>query len=122
MHGRTSPVIHCGTDLFAGVLSPLTVCRYHSLVIEESSLPAELVVTARTGDGAIMAIEHADHPVCGVQFHPEATLTQHGFRLLANFLRLAGIDVTDSVDDVEESEFSHAALDEPPLPNQPVTF
>jgi anthranilate synthase component 2 len=91
MHGRTSEVFHDGSGLFAGLPSPLVACRYHSLVAEENTLPRELRVTARTLDGTIMALEHREWPVCGVQFHPEAILTQGGYRLLANFLRLGGI-------------------------------
>ena len=91
MHGKTSMVEHDGTDLFAGVPSPLSVMRYHSLVIEHVSLPACLEITARAADDAteIHAVRHREHPVWGVQFHPESILTQDGKRLLANFLQLA---------------------------------
>lgn len=91
MHGRTSEIVHQGRGLFAGLPSPLTVCRYHSLVVEEATLSQSLAVTARTVSGVVMAIEHRNHPVCGVQFHPEAILTQGGFRILANFLQTAKI-------------------------------
>jgi anthranilate synthase/aminodeoxychorismate synthase-like glutamine amidotransferase len=86
MHGKTSAVIHEGRGLFAGVPSPFRATRYHSLVAEPGSLPAELDSTARTADGVIMAISHRKLPVAGVQFHPEAVLTEHGHRLLQNFL------------------------------------
>jgi anthranilate synthase/aminodeoxychorismate synthase-like glutamine amidotransferase len=89
-HGRTSVITHSSSRLFANLPSPLTVCRYHSLVVDEPSLPAELRVTARAEDGTIMAIEHVSRPVFGVQFHPEAALTEHGYHLLANFLDIAG--------------------------------
>jgi len=91
MHGKTSDLVHDASDLFDGLPSPLRVMRYHSLVIEPSSLPSELIVTARAVDSAdeIHAVRHATHPVWGVQFHPESVLTEHGKPLLANFLRLA---------------------------------
>lgn len=90
VHGRTSAVHHDGVDLFAGIPSPMTACRYHSLVVAEA-LPDGLVVTARTAAGTIMAVADERHAVYGVQFHPESILTRHGFRLLANFLARAGV-------------------------------
>jgi anthranilate synthase/aminodeoxychorismate synthase-like glutamine amidotransferase len=91
MHGKTSKVRHDGTGLFDGVPSPLEVMRYHSLVVEAASLPASLIVTATATDDAseIHAVKHASHPVWGVQFHPESILTQHGKKILGNFLKLA---------------------------------
>jgi anthranilate synthase/aminodeoxychorismate synthase-like glutamine amidotransferase len=86
MHGKTSPVTHDGRALFAGIPSPLRVTRYHSLIVAEDSLPASLEITARSDDGVIMALTHRDLPIAGVQFHPEAVLTEHGHRLLKNFL------------------------------------
>ena len=91
VHGRTSPVHHDSLNLFAGIPSPMVACRYHSLVVDPGSLPAGLRVTARDDEGTIMAIEHDADRLYGVQFHPEAILTRHGFRLLANFLERAGI-------------------------------
>jgi anthranilate synthase/aminodeoxychorismate synthase-like glutamine amidotransferase len=91
MHGRTSQIAHNGRGIFAGLAQPLTVCRYHSLVVDEATLPGELEITARGDDGSIMALAHRERPVVGVQFHPEAILTQQGYRLLANFLGLAGL-------------------------------
>jgi gamma-glutamyl-gamma-aminobutyrate hydrolase PuuD len=85
-------------------------------------LPTELAVTARTEDGTIMAVKHIDYPVCGVQFHPEATLTRHGFRLLANFLHLAGINVKRDIERLADSEFRHTHAVEQKLPSKPVTF
>jgi anthranilate synthase/aminodeoxychorismate synthase-like glutamine amidotransferase len=79
MHGRTSPVEHDGRGLFAGAPNPLTVCRYHSLVVEEATLPPELEITARAADGAIMGLRHRTLPVEGVQFHPESILTEAGW-------------------------------------------
>jgi anthranilate synthase component 2 len=91
MHGKTSLVRHDGTRLFAGVPSPLEVMRYHSLLVEHASLPAELEVTAAAVDDAheIHALRHRSHPVHGVQFHPESIGTPDGKRLLENFLALA---------------------------------
>jgi anthranilate synthase/aminodeoxychorismate synthase-like glutamine amidotransferase len=85
-HGKTSSVLHDGSAIFAGVPSPFDAGRYHSLVVEEASLPAELTVTARSEDGLVMALAHRERPVYGVQFHPESVLTPAGARLLANFV------------------------------------
>jgi len=93
MHGRASRIAHDGAGLFADIPSPLTVGRYHSLVVDEDTLPTELRVSARTEDGVIMALEHSEHPIYGVQFHPESILTEHGYALLRNFLKLAGVAV-----------------------------
>jgi anthranilate synthase component 2 len=86
MHGKTSPVEHANTGVFAGLPSPFTATRYHSLAIERASLPECLEVTAWTADDEIMGVRHRVHAVQGVQFHPEAILTEHGHRLLENFL------------------------------------
>jgi len=93
VHGRTSLVRHHGQRLFAGLPDPLRAMRYHSLIVEESSLPDELRVVARTPDGIPMALEHTTWQAFGVQFHPESILTEAGHLLLANFLRVASIDV-----------------------------
>jgi anthranilate synthase/aminodeoxychorismate synthase-like glutamine amidotransferase len=121
-HGRTSRVEHSARGLFAGVPSPLTVCRYHSLVVDEASLPAALGVTARSEDGAIMAMEHASRPLFGVQFHPEATLTEHGYRLLANFLQLAGLGIDTDINALAASENRRPADAHYAAPSQPLTF
>jgi anthranilate synthase component 2 len=91
MHGKTSHVEHDGTDLFAGIPSPVSVMRYHSLIVERATLPSALVVTALATDDPteIHALRHRAFPVWGVQFHPESILTQHGHRLLQNFLHMA---------------------------------
>src|SRR6476620_12789941 len=91
MHGKTSQVEHDGTGVFAGLPSPLEVMRYHSLVIQPSSLPSSLAVTARAVDAPdeLHAVKHREHPVYGVQFHPESVMTPHGKALLKNFLELA---------------------------------
>ena len=87
MHGKTSPVDHDGSGVFAGLPSPFEATRYHSLVVEEPSLPDCFEVTARADDGQIMGIMHREHPVFGVQFHPESILTQYGHKMLHNFLQ-----------------------------------
>jgi anthranilate synthase component 2 len=93
MHGKTSPIRHTGEGLFREVPAPFTVARYHSLVIEPSSLPAELEAVAWTDEAGfeneIQAVRHREHPVWGVQFHPESIASEHGHRLLRNFLELA---------------------------------
>ena len=85
-HGKSSRVTHHGAGLFAGVPNPFDAARYHSLVVREAGLPAELTVTARSEDGVVMALSHRSLPVFGVQFHPESVLTPDGEKLLANFL------------------------------------
>ena len=87
-HGKTSTITHNESGIFAGLPSPLDVTRYHSLVIEPHSLPDTLVATATTSDGTVMAVRHRDHPIEGVQFHPESILTAHGHALLRNFLSM----------------------------------
>jgi anthranilate synthase component II len=91
MHGKTSLIDHTGTYLFAGLPTPLEVMRYHSLVVEPESLPTELEVLARASDdpSEVHAVRHREHPVYGVQFHPESVLTRHGKTILRNFLELA---------------------------------
>lgn len=119
MHGRSSEAYHQGHAMFRDVPSPFTAGRYHSLVIEERSLPDELEVTARTADGVIMAVAHRTYPVFGVQFHPESVLTPVGYQLLANFLRQIGLP----------AELPRAAtparpalVEELPAPPHPLTF
>ena len=90
MHGMVSPVTHDGSALFAGIPSPFDAGRYHSLALAESALPSDVVVTARTDSGTVMALEHTRLPILGVQFHPESVLTEGGYRLLANWLELCG--------------------------------
>jgi anthranilate synthase/aminodeoxychorismate synthase-like glutamine amidotransferase len=87
MHGKTSAVIHCGAGLMEGLPSPLRATRYHSLIVEASSLPEALRVDATTEDGIIMALSHNHYPVFGIQFHPESVMTEQGERIIRNFLR-----------------------------------
>jgi anthranilate synthase/aminodeoxychorismate synthase-like glutamine amidotransferase len=88
MHGKTSPIRHNGKDLFAGLPNPFEATRYHSLVIERSSVPDCLEITAETDEGEIMGVRHKEFPIWGVQFHPESILTEHGRTLIKNFLSL----------------------------------
>ncbi len=86
MHGKVSLIAHNGTGLFAGVPSPLRATRYHSLCLDPATLPAEVEITARSGDGVVQALAHRALPVFGVQFHPESVLSEHGQRIIENFL------------------------------------
>jgi anthranilate synthase/aminodeoxychorismate synthase-like glutamine amidotransferase len=88
MHGKVSPILHNGRDLFAGVPSPFNATRYHSLVIKRDTLPECLEVTAETEEGEIMGVRHKEWPVWGLQFHPESILTEHGRTIMKNFLTL----------------------------------
>ncbi len=98
MHGKTSRINHNGTGLFDGLPDPLEVMRYHSLIVERASLPAELEILAVTSDAPdeIQAVKHVSFPVWGVQFHPESVLTQQGKRILENFLSMASSASTAS--------------------------
>jgi anthranilate synthase/aminodeoxychorismate synthase-like glutamine amidotransferase len=91
MHGKTSQVCHDGTGIFAGLPSPMEVMRYHSLIVERGSIPPSLEITAVSQDdpSEVHAVRHREHPVYGVQFHPESVMTPHGKALLHNFLELA---------------------------------
>ena len=89
MHGKTSPIEHDARGLFEGLPNPFEATRYHSLVVDPATMPGVLEVTARTAEGVIMGLRHREHPIWGVQFHPESILTASGKSLLANFLELA---------------------------------
>jgi anthranilate synthase component II len=89
MHGKTSSITHDGRGVFAGIATPFTVARYHSLVVDRNGWPADLEITAQTeDDGTVMALRHRRHPIHGVQFHPESILTREGQHLLRNFLNV----------------------------------
>lgn len=85
-HGKQSEILHDGTGVFTGIPSPIKVARYHSLAVQQEDLPACLKVLARTGDGEIMAMRHREYPVVGLQFHPESIYTEHGKRMVENFV------------------------------------
>ena len=93
VHGRTSWIEHDERRLFANLPNPFRAMRYHSLIVDEVTLPSDLIVTARTEDGIPMALQHERWPLFGVQFHPESVLTQQGRLLLSNFLKLSGLTV-----------------------------
>uniref|UniRef100_A0A832I757 Aminodeoxychorismate/anthranilate synthase component II n=1 Tax=Eiseniibacteriota bacterium TaxID=2212470 RepID=A0A832I757_UNCEI len=88
MHGKTSPVLHRGRGVFAGLDNPFEATRYHSLIVERESLPPALEIVAWTPEGEIMGLKHREHETWGVQFHPESVLTRQGLRLIENFLTL----------------------------------
>lgn len=118
VHGRTSLVFHDGGQLFANLPNPLRATRYHSLIVDEATLPRELIVTARTADMVPMALVHRSWPLYGVQFHPESVLTQHGRTLLSNFLDLAGLSyhATSSEDWREPNDPPEDGRDMPLVP------
>jgi anthranilate synthase component II len=91
VHGKTSRILHDADAVFRKIDGPFEATRYHSLIVERESLPESLTITARTEDGLIMGLSHASHPVHGVQFHPESIASQHGHRILENFLDLARV-------------------------------
>jgi anthranilate synthase component II len=122
LHGQASQVVHDRSGVFEGIPSPLAAGRYHSLVVDPPSLPGDLRATAWTADRVLMAFEHAHLPVFGVQFHPESILTEHGYELLANFLRLAGLEARQMQATLAENELSHPPQKHQPLPARPVTF
>ncbi|PHR16902.1 MAG: aminodeoxychorismate/anthranilate synthase component II [Sphingopyxis sp.] len=94
MHGKTSPVTHDSSGVFAGLPSPYIATRYHSLIVED--IPACLPVNATADDGSVMGFRHESLPIHGVQFHPESIATEHGHKLLANFLAIAGIEAKEA--------------------------
>ncbi len=110
LHGQASWIRHDGQGVFAEAPNPLNVGRYHSLIVAEDSLPPVLQATAWSDEGEIMAVRHREAPVIGLQFHPESILTDHGYRLLGAFLKLAGIDYRMPLD---------AELRTPPPPSPP---
>jgi para-aminobenzoate synthetase component 2 len=88
MHGKTSEIHHDGKTIFAGLPSPFTATRYHSLIVKRETLPSDLEISAETSDGIIMGFRHKHYPIEGVQFHPESIMTEHGLELLKNFLSI----------------------------------
>ncbi len=120
VHGRTSQVSHNNVGVFAGLPNPLRACRYHSLAVEEASLPDCLEITARTADGIIMGLQHKTLPIAGLQFHPESVLTDRGFELLAGFLRMAGLALPAALPNIASERRDENR--EARLPATPVTF
>lgn len=101
LHGKTSKIVHNGKGVFSGVRNPLVATRYHSLVVEEASLPEVLEITAKSDDGEIMGLQHKEHPTFGVQFHPESVLTEEGKRIIKNFLNIQNIQEKKVSEEVE---------------------
>ena len=126
VHGRASNVTHDGVDLFAGIPTPMTAGRYHSLVIEPATLPDRLLVTAHDPDGVIMAVADRPRLLFGVQFHPESILTRHGFRLLGNFLEMAGVpfrsELVAALDDDVAGQAGDVSSREETSPLHPPAF
>ncbi|TFG48847.1 MAG: aminodeoxychorismate/anthranilate synthase component II [Gemmatimonadales bacterium] len=116
MHGKTSAIHHQGTSVFTGLPSPFTATRYHSLVIAPGTLPPELLVMATAEDDEIMGVAHTEHPVVGVQFHPESVLTEYGYRMLDQFLTGGR---GQAVPDRADGATSAIEQAEPPLAESP---
>jgi anthranilate synthase/aminodeoxychorismate synthase-like glutamine amidotransferase len=121
VHGRSSQIRHNHSGVFQGLPNPLTVGRYHSLVVDAGTLPDDLEVTASTDDGVVMALAHRRWPVVGVQFHPESILTHGGYELLANFLGLANLMPAGTVPTLSDERSLPAEMPTN-LPSRPVTF
>lgn len=118
VHGRASLIHHGGQGVFAGLPNPIRVGRYHSLVVDPDSLPPSFLKTAWMADDTVMAVAHRDRPTVGIQFHPESVLTERGFDLLANFLRMTGVAVPDVLPDLaaEMQRLSDASIGGGPGP------
>ena len=128
VHGRTTRIRHDGTELFVGVPNPLTAARYHSLVVDESTLPDSLTASAQTEDGIVMALADRKLRTYGVQFHPESVLTVSGHRLLVNFLELAGITSTSprrgeapNPQSTDDDFYQQPIVRDHPQPRRPLT-
>jgi anthranilate synthase component II len=120
VHGRASAIQHTGSGVFAGLPNPLRVGRYHSLMVEAETLPDCLRPLAHTMDGTLMAFQHAAYPIVGLQFHPESVLTEHGYALLAGFLRTAGLTPRQPLPSDETP--ARAAVAAGDWPTDPITF
>ena len=116
LHGKTSEILHDGTGVLAGLPSPFTATRYHSLAVDEAALPEEIIVTGRSRSGVVMALRHRTLPIDGVQFHPESVLTHGGHRMVANWLVRCGgtvddervAQLSDGVDALRSTAFADA--------------
>ena len=100
MHGKTSMIYHQGDTIFAEIPDPFEATRYHSLIVEEASLPDSLQITARTSSGEIMGLRHKQYPVIGVQFHPESILTGYGMKMLENFMHYQPMQENRTIDSI----------------------
>src|SRR4051794_12963169 len=122
VHGQASEIRHDGSSLFGGLPPTFRVGRYHSLVAEPASLGNALTPTAWTADDVLMAFEHRELPLYGVQFHPESIFTEYGYEMLANFLRLAGLKCREDASELGALERPSIVSPRRLLPSQPVTF
>lgn len=121
VHGRASQITHDQSGVFVGLESPMSVCRYHSLVVNPDSLPGCLEIAAELGDGTIMAIRHKSFPVFGVQFHPESVLTESGYDVLRNFLTVVGTEMCGNNLSIDDERTREVPV-EIELPDRPITF
>jgi anthranilate synthase/aminodeoxychorismate synthase-like glutamine amidotransferase len=121
VHGQADLIYHTGLGVFQGLPNPLSACRYHSLIVDETTLDDSFQVTARTSDDIVMAIQHKTLPLVGLQFHPESILTEHGYPMLANFFHLAGLKVPCPLPSFGQ-ELLVERRDDDGSPNTPVTF
>ncbi len=121
VHGRSSSIEHNGQGIFAGIKQAFQACRYHSLIVSEKGMPETLQKTAWLSDGTVMGLKHTQYPVVGIQFHPESVLTNEGFTILAQFLRLAGIEVNVDLPLITQ-ECNGEELRSFEIPDRPVTF
>ena len=121
MHGRSSLIEHDGSSLFAGIGNPFEAARYHSLVVEPSSLPDCLIATAKTTDGSVMALRHKRLPIFGVQFHPESILSSVGYKLLAQFFKIANLKAPRNPTFEDELRVVEN-VEQDVVPTSPVTF
>lgn len=119
VHGRASEVFHDGSGVFADLPDPMRAGRYHSLVVDPATLPDALRITAWTADGLVMGLSHRQFPVVGVQFHPESILTDHGYAMLGQFLKMAGLRAYSLPPTMADER---QAIVSRPLPTSPVTF
>ncbi len=108
IHGRQSKISHTDSPIFAQIHSPFVAGRYHSLIALKTDLPADLIATARTDEGVIMAVEHTTLPIVGLQFHPESILTECGYQLLVNFLKLAKIKLENSQSELPSNDWEYS--------------
>ena len=122
VHGRTSRITHDGKGIFTDLENPFSACRYHSLGVDEPTLPPTVEVSARTEDNLMMAMRHRELPLVGLQFHPESILTPFGYPLLAAFLKTAGLTVCEPIPTIDEETFSGRKKLLAPRLQQPITF
>jgi len=122
VHGMSSQLSHDGQGIFSGLPQRFDVARYHSLAVEESTLPDQFEVSARTGQGVVMAIRHRQYPVVGIQFHPESILTEYGYEMLAGFLAVSRLDRPEAIPSRSSELTQPEPVELPATPQVPITF